>query len=544
MARKRNSRKKSRKKRISSTPGRSPISLCMIVKDEEKFLDGCLKSVQGLVGEIVIVDTGSSDRTLEIARRYHARIFSVNWQNDFAAARNFALKQCRLPWILYLDADERLEPRYHASVLQAVKKNETDAYYIKVHSPVSRRLGNIPHIQSYPRLFRRLPGVRFEGKIHEQISPSLIRANARFQNLDVTIDHLGYNQEDEIIEQKINRNLHYLREQLKNEPRNAYVYFQLGQTLILNNKFEEGVGCLQQALDLKMLPDNLTATVWLILANIDYEEKRYDDALIKIENALRIAPKQRLGYFLKSECLAYLTRYDEALEAIGQLERYAEESFSDISIDKSFDKFLISQRKGLYHFNRERFEEAFEAFSDYFRRATHWKTPLLEKWVHAWKNLPVKPPDTGERLRFFLSHFHQFDAPDVAGKILAGVALEIERTDLMKQFLQLSLQQNPEDAMALYYLGNAALEEGDYPAAETYFRQAAELDESVWEIHYNLVVSKIKQQDFAGALNILEKTLPKFPEQRVRTQRLLAGLYTKLGFFEKALEYVSAQQIK
>ncbi len=84
------------------------LTLSMIVKNEEKYLEDCLKSVRGVADEIVIVDTGSTDHTIEIAQEYNAKLFHYTWINDFSAARNYALEKSTGDWVLYLDADERL----------------------------------------------------------------------------------------------------------------------------------------------------------------------------------------------------------------------------------------------------------------------------------------------------------------------------------------------------------------------------------------------------------------------------------------------------
>src|SRR3989338_2192906 len=100
------------------------LSLCMIVRDEEQFLEDCLRSVQGLADEIIIVDTGSKDKTKEIAARYTPAIFDLPWQDDFALARNESLKRATGDWILVLDADEVLSPEDHATILEVC--NEWD----------------------------------------------------------------------------------------------------------------------------------------------------------------------------------------------------------------------------------------------------------------------------------------------------------------------------------------------------------------------------------------------------------------------------------
>ena len=112
----------------------------------------------------------------------------------------------------------------------------------------------------------------------------------------------------------------------------------------------------------------------------------------------------------------------------------------------------------------------------------------------------------------------------------------------MEQFLRLHVQYAPDDALPYYYLGNLELERGNFEVAENYYQKALERDSEVWEIYYNLVVTYIKKQDFRSALKVLEAALDKFPEKRAQNRRLMAGLYTKLGYFEKALEYAVAMQ--
>ncbi|MDR0498368.1 MAG: glycosyltransferase family 2 protein, partial [Holophagales bacterium] len=95
------------------------ISLAMIVKDEEAVLAHCLKSVEGLVDEIIIVDTGSRDKTLDIAQAFGAQVHHFKWCDDFAAARNESLKYCVNPWILILDADEAIDPLDYEKIKDA-----------------------------------------------------------------------------------------------------------------------------------------------------------------------------------------------------------------------------------------------------------------------------------------------------------------------------------------------------------------------------------------------------------------------------------------
>jgi len=106
------------------------ISLCMIMKNEEKVLARCLNSVQGLVNEIIIVDTGSTDNSIRIAEAYGAKIVEDPWQDDFARPRNLSLELARGSWILILDPDEIIRPEDHAEIRRSTNNNDFDAFWV------------------------------------------------------------------------------------------------------------------------------------------------------------------------------------------------------------------------------------------------------------------------------------------------------------------------------------------------------------------------------------------------------------------------------
>src|ERR1019366_8922929 len=136
---------------------------------EEKFLAQCLKSVRGFATQIVVVDTGSTDRTVEIAREFGAEIYSFPWCDDFAAARNAALEHATGDWILMLDADEELPSAQHAALLADLKKSGVLAHRLPLVNA-----GQNDGRSFVPRLFRNAPDVYYSGRIHEQVFPSLL----------------------------------------------------------------------------------------------------------------------------------------------------------------------------------------------------------------------------------------------------------------------------------------------------------------------------------------------------------------------------------
>ena len=203
------------------------VTLSMIVKNESKYLRGCLDSVFGAVDEIVIVDTGSNDDTIAIAEEYGAKVFHFPWQNDFSMARNFALEKSTGDWILYLDADERLTPGSIQELRKITSADERCGYEVTLRSVDD--LGGRPNIMRYVRLFRYLPGVYFRGRVHEQILDSLFALGYSVKPSNIELLHLGYNVNEDELKAKARRNLELLLQEYTLVP-SGYTAFHLGQS--------------------------------------------------------------------------------------------------------------------------------------------------------------------------------------------------------------------------------------------------------------------------------------------------------------------------
>lgn len=198
------------------------LSATLIVKDEELCLADCLRSIKDLVDEILVVDTGSRDSSREIAQTFGAQVRTYHWQDDFAAARNYALDQASGDWILYIDADERVRPYDRRALEAELARPRLCGATVKFHA----RTG----FTAYPeyRLFRRDPRIRFRGVIHETILPDLNRLTADDNEVlgstRLTIDHIGY---DGHQSHKLERNLNLLTKQTKIDPERIYLWWHL-----------------------------------------------------------------------------------------------------------------------------------------------------------------------------------------------------------------------------------------------------------------------------------------------------------------------------
>lgn len=199
-------------KPVTTRPARAPfLSLCMIVKDEEQFLDQCLDSAAELVDEVVIYDTGSTDRTVDIAERRGATVIEGHWDDDFARARNAALRECSGTWILWLDADETLEgdPRALRDALKQTSR--VDGFLVRILN-VNAADGETEHLAT--RIFRR-SRMHWVGQLHEDVLRRDGRSSTKVRIHQAQIVHHGYTPELMQERQKAERNLRIARESLR-----------------------------------------------------------------------------------------------------------------------------------------------------------------------------------------------------------------------------------------------------------------------------------------------------------------------------------------
>jgi tetratricopeptide (TPR) repeat protein len=230
------------------------VSLCLIVKNEEASLPTCLGSAADLVDEIVVVDTGSTDRTREVAERFGARVYPFAWVDDFSAARNESLRHATGDWIFWLDADEWLDEANGRRLrnLFAGLGDENAAYVMTQRCLQQASLtGPSPGADQdvgQVRLFRRHPEIRWQYRVYEQIQPSVQRLGGALRHTDVVIHHPGY-QDAAVYRGKIERNLRLAQLDLAEHPEDAWVLYGLGVFEQLLGNFAESIPYLQRGRD-------------------------------------------------------------------------------------------------------------------------------------------------------------------------------------------------------------------------------------------------------------------------------------------------------
>jgi tetratricopeptide (TPR) repeat protein len=216
--------------------GNVTLTACLIVKDEADVLPRCLESLKPAVDEIVVVDTGSRDDSRQIAHGAGARVLETPWTGDFSRARNVALDAARSDWILVVDADEWFERREDALALR---------HSVPPH-PAGGRIRLINHLDGNRRqsvgllrVMPRHPAIRFEGRVHEQVTGPLERAGWPTVDVGGVLQHDGYLTRSVQRHDKLSRNLHLLEETLRERPDDLEARYHLGKTLNLLGRQEE-----------------------------------------------------------------------------------------------------------------------------------------------------------------------------------------------------------------------------------------------------------------------------------------------------------------
>ena len=225
------------------------ISVCLIVKNEAQYLGQCLESVKSFAFEMVVLDTGSTDETVEIAERCGARVYRSEWADDFSKARNEALNHVSGDWILILDADEIVSPEGVRHLWREVGDRRAIGYRLPLRNEGSDEQG-----QAYvPRLFRNAPGLFYIGRIHEQVFTS-IEVRRRQWNLEnrlgeTQIVHFGYTAEMTSDRDKVARNLRLLRLAVEELPGDSNLLMNLGLELSRSGRESEALGRYREAFD-------------------------------------------------------------------------------------------------------------------------------------------------------------------------------------------------------------------------------------------------------------------------------------------------------
>jgi len=258
---------------------RQSVSICMIVRDEERNLPICLKPMLGLVTEMIVADTGSVDGTKRIAAALGAKVLDFSWCDSFSAARNESIKHATGDWILVLDADEYFDPANLEKLkrLLADLGSDNTAYFMKQVSQHGT-LAGAETVVDQVRLFRNHPDHRWTYRVHEQIQPALEFTGAEFRSMPIVIRHRGY-ADDGIAFRKLERNLRLARLDLQERPDDAFVLFNLGSIYCGLNQPDEALPLLRRSWAITGAESTISPRTCALICHCQQQLGQVDDAL-------------------------------------------------------------------------------------------------------------------------------------------------------------------------------------------------------------------------------------------------------------------------
>lgn len=327
------------------------ITLCMIVKNEEKYIRMCLENALKLADEAIIVDTGSEDKTVEIIKEFGEKVKLVHykWNNDFSAARNVSLQGATGDWILILDADEKLLCDATA-VRKELESSNVEGYEIPLYNIISKE--TIVYSAVYCKLFRN-SGHKYSGAIHEQVDiGNDINDIMKIRGDICKVIHYGYLSSDVKQKDKTKRNLDILFMEKERTPNDPFVYYNIGVCYEVDGEYQKAIDNFFKCNELAKAVDKYSITKYEIdmvkrMAECYYGLKEYELCIDFIRDLLkdRIFEKYVDLYFILGNCCYILKKYDEAIDALKKCIEIGETSeFVSIKGRGSYQpKFIIAR---------------------------------------------------------------------------------------------------------------------------------------------------------------------------------------------------------
>ena len=586
------------KKIIDKNPQK--ISLCMILKNEEKFLPQCLETVKGLIDELIVVDTGSTDRTMEIAAEYGAKIYEHPWQDDFSLHRNQSIDYATGDWILILDADEELDRSEHDMIKSAVKRKDIDAISFVVYNKIQG--GRTGFLNSH-RMFRNKKEYRYSGIVHNQLVMDGITLGAQLK-----VFHHGYGLSEEQMKAKGRRTEALLLKQLEENPDNAFAHFNLAQIYRGLSQPEQSLQHAQRVIDILSV-DNLDRRHVYVMAldqigcayvGLDDNEKarEYFYKALELKDDY-LDPLFNLGYVYSKE-----GNYDKAdemfLKYLTVRENFsAHREWMGLILNNLTSQFAVYYGLGLSQYFRNNIDKALEYFlkvidevGDFeftqhlIARCYRHKKEFDKVIAHCGQAIKNDHEDseiyillgeaylnTGEHKKAVLNFeksttfggnttsalLGMAGAASIEGdneKAMEAIERALQLTpnspqalaskgDLLYGSLNFSsaiesyknqIKANSNDPSPWNNLGNCLLKQHNYASAEESYRQALKLSPEFALGYRNLAVCLLKQDKLDESIAYFEKYLGNNPRD-FGVSATLGDIYYTLKDYWKAISY-------
>ncbi|SHJ76590.1 TPR domain-containing glycosyltransferase [Paramaledivibacter caminithermalis] len=475
------------------------VSLCMIVKNEEKHLERCLSSVKELVDEMIIVDTGSRDNTVEIAKKFNAKIFYYDWDDNFSNARNFSIQHATKDWILLMDGDDEFNKEDYEKYTKVINDSKKDGHYFKTLSFV----GNIPSNDVVSnlnlRLLRNNKKYKFIGAIHEQITCVTDKMDYKnFSTEDIRIFHYGYLNNVAIEKNKRNRNISIIEEELKANPHNPFHLFNLGNEYFAMGNKEKALKLFNSVYDNLNWNDGFASKLVIRRIMCLDELGKYGEALQAIEEGLKIYPEFTDLELIRGWIHLKNKKYTLAIDSFNKCLELGEAP-SQLEFLNGCGTFRPYQALGEIYFQFEDYYKSLECFEEVLKL-----NPYLQNPIYKIGALLNKLYDNKRYVSYKLSQYF-----------------------------------NLEHVSNLLLISDVLITEGLYDLAKGYLEKAKELEENNQQVNFQINRILFYQKKYTDALSGFNTLSKKSNEYKESLKYIfICGLITDTDYSEEVLNYI------
>lgn len=407
------------------------LSACMITKNEEKNIAKCINSYKTIVSEIIVVDTGSTDKTIEIAKELGAKVFSFEWVNDFAKAKNYAISKAKGDWIIFLDADEYFDVESASKIqgfLKNLKNTELNAIGCKIINIDQNKNNKVQGSFLNVRIFKNDKNIRYVGNIHEHLHNGKGQINIAAYYNDINIYHTGYSTDINV--GKAQRNLDILLSNMDQTDHKEEFYHYLSDCYFTIGDYEKAIQYAKLHIaDGKELIGNNTKSYINIIQSLVYLKVPKKELEIEIKNAIDRFPDHPNFYLSYADFLFGEMRYEESIAHFIKFLNCKKE-YKGIEADHT-DGFLdIAYMKTGFLYQMKNEEE---------NALTYYYKCLLEDKYHssAFRSLfyIVKQQDMNDIIKIFSEIYKEDNENDI--EFIISELIKIKEKEVLGYYINI-----------------------------------------------------------------------------------------------------------
>lgn len=501
------------------------LSLCMIVRNNSKFIVECLKSIRPYVDEMIIVDTGSTDSTAELAKSLGARVYHFPWCDSFSAARNESLKYARGEWIFWMDSDDVISTECGQKLRQLAYSQhppERMGFFMQVHC-----LGTGPERQhdimavDHVKLFRNHPQIRFEFRMHEQIIQSIRRQGGEIEWTDIFVTHSNYDNTPDGQKHKLERDIKLLHLDDSENPNHTFILFNLGMTYE-GHDASKALGYLERSIALASPGETHLRKAFAYLTRCYEKTNQPQLALAAIDRGLEQFPLDPELRFRRAMLFTDLGRLDDAVAAYCDLLDNKPDRHIT-SVAQGIDSYLARHNLATVLSEQNRLQEAHQEF--------HAVTQEYPWFRHGWRGLisnMLKQGRVQASANVIQSSTSLRSLPGEGEYLLGLVYLETKDIHQAAEFFHQATSLNPSDATILEKMAFVTFTNATSYSPLPILQRQIELDSKNASAYHNLGSLYFDMKEHNLAVDCLQKSLEIRPNAR-QTLSMLAAVYRDMG---------------